>query len=253
MREAHSPWRGGRQPTRLTYSPISLSSPVAAADGKRIFALAAAHRAELVRYNTGTQSLAPYLSGTQAFMLDFSRDGEWLTYVTFRQSGLWRSKLDGSGKQQLFSSSGTVVYPRWSPDGRWIAYCSGVGRSSRIYLIPSSGGSPRELAPGAGDQAHPSWSADGGTLAFAGAPWLHSFAPDSTAVHLFHVQTRRIETLPGSQGLWSPRWSPDGRYIAAMTANSHKLVAFDLSARTWAELANLAVDYTCWSRDGRYL
>jgi Tol biopolymer transport system component len=253
VREGSSPWRGRPQPARLTYSPISLSSPVATADGKRIFALAAARRAELVRYDAGTQSLAPYLSGTQAFMLDFSRDGAWVTYATFNQSGLWRSKLDGSDKRLLVSSPGLVAYPRWSPDGRWIAYCSGVGRSFRIYLIPSSGGSPRELAPGTDNQAHPSWSPDGGTLAFAGAPWLHDFAPGSTAVHLFHLQTRQIETLPGSQGLWSPRWSPDGRYIAAMTADSHKLVAFDLRARKWADLANLAVDYTCWSRDGKYL
>ena len=59
--------------------------------------------------------------------------------------------------------------------------------------------------------------------------------------------------LPGSEGLLSPRWSPDGRYIAATTMDSQKLLLFDTGTKKWNELAHVAVGYLCWSKDSKYL
>ena len=59
--------------------------------------------------------------------------------------------------------------------------------------------------------------------------------------------------LPGSDGLFSPRWSPDGHYIAAMTLDSLKLKIFDLTAQKWNDLASIFVAYPCWSHDGRQI
>jgi hypothetical protein len=67
--------------------------------------------------------------------------------------------------------------------------------------------------------------------------------------------SRQISTLPGSQGLWAPKWSPDGNLIAAETLDSAELVLFDLGTRKWRSLkrVNKVIDYPCWSHDGKYL
>jgi Periplasmic component of the Tol biopolymer transport system len=67
------------------------------------------------------------------------------------------------------------------------------------------------------------------------------------------LRTRKATKLPGSDGLYSPRWSPDGRSIAAITLDSLKLKLFDLATQKWTEVANIFVAYPAWSRDGRYL
>ena len=54
-----------------------------------------------MRYDAKTKQLVSYLSGISATHLDFSRDGEWVCYVTYPEFSLWRSKLDGSQRLQL--------------------------------------------------------------------------------------------------------------------------------------------------------
>jgi Tol biopolymer transport system component len=147
--------------------------------------------------------------------------------------------------------------PRWSPDGRAIAFVghpSGAQSHWKIYLVSATGGNPEELAPGDDDQANPTWSPDGASLVFAGAPWLRGFSPASTAIRIFDFATRQISKLPGSEGLWSPRWSPDGRRLLAETVDSAKLLLFDAHTRRWTELlAERNIGYCAWSHDGQYV
>src|SRR5436853_31861 len=66
--------------------------------------------------------------------------------------------------------------------------------------------------------------------------------------------TRRASSLPGSDGLLPPQWSPDRRFIAALTKDSRKLLLFDLATETWKDLVNgQLVSYPAWSRNGKYI
>jgi sugar lactone lactonase YvrE len=56
-----------------------------------------------------------------------------------------------------------------------------------------------------------------------------------------------------SDGLYSPRWSPDGRYLAAMPSDSSKLMLFDFTTKKWSELAKGGIAFPNWSQDGKYL
>ena len=67
------------------------------------------------------------------------------------------------------------------------------------------------------------------------------------------LNTRKATKLPGSDGLYSPRWSPDGRFIAAIPLDSLKLMLFEIATQKWTELARIFVAYPTWSRDGRYV
>jgi Tol biopolymer transport system component len=67
-----------------------------------------------------------------------------------------------------------------------------------------------------------------------------------------NLRTRQVTTLPGSEGLFSPRWSPDGRYIAAQRNDSLRLLVYDLSTSEWSDLGVTSfVGYPQWSRDGQ--
>src|SRR6202007_2019964 len=59
--------------------------------------------------------------------------------------------------------------------------------------------------------------------------------------------------LPDAKQLSSPRWSPDGRYIAAITTDSQALMLFDRINQQWTELARRSIGYPSWSHDGQYL
>jgi Tol biopolymer transport system component len=60
--------------------------------------------------------------------------------------------------------------------------------------------------------------------------------------------------LAGSKGKWSPRWSPDGRYILAATTDASELHLFDCKSRRWKPLASLrAINDPTWSSDGRFV
>ena len=72
---------------------------------------------------------------------------------------------------------------------------------------------------------------------------------------MVNLKTRGVSVVPGSGGLFSPRWSPDGRYIAAIQYGSKKLMLFDFRSQIWSEWVNDPnnVDYPSWSTDSQFL
>ena len=71
------------------------------------------------------------------------------------------------------------------------------------------------------------------------------------------LRTRRISTIPGSDGLFSPRWSPDGHYLAALNIEniSKKLFIFDFQTGKWSDWVTdpESIEYPAWSSDSRYV
>jgi Tol biopolymer transport system component len=67
------------------------------------------------------------------------------------------------------------------------------------------------------------------------------------------VKTSQITDVPDSENLFSPRCSPDGRYIAALSSDSTKLMLYDMEKKSWAQLAVSKFGFENWSRDGKYL
>jgi len=239
-----------RQPVQLTAGTASYSNPLPGNDGKTLFAVAGFRRGQLERYDVKSKAFEPFLSGISAQDVSYSKDGIWVAYVSFPEGILWRSKADGSDKLQLSSLPVYAVLPRWSPDGKEIVfYGLEQGKPARVYDVPADGGSPRDLMPDqSGNQADPSWSPEGDRLAFGGVA-----NAGSTAIHILDMKTRQIATLPDSDGLFSPRWSPDGRYLVALHSDSSGLTLFDFKTQKWSMLVKGLVGYPCWSHDGHYV
>jgi eukaryotic-like serine/threonine-protein kinase len=239
------------EPVQLTSGPLALFSPLPGKDGKKLFVVGKRPRGELVRYESPSDRFTPFLSGISAEHVSFSKDGMWVAYVTFPEGTLWRSRIDGSQRLQLSYAPLYASMPRWSSDGKQIAFFSVTsGKPSRIYVVSPAGGNPLELMPDDDHhQADPYWSPDGRSLVFGGL-----YASASAGIRILDLQTHQLTTLPGSQELFSPRWSPDGRYIAAIRWNSQSLLLFDQTKQKWSEVVKgRNVSFPNWSKDGKYI
>jgi len=253
MRERTGLFRKGRSaPVRLTQGPANFGRPTPSRDGKRIFAIAWEDQGELMRFESRTRQFLPYLPGTQAQEVEFTHDGAWAAYRGFPEKALWRSKIDGSDRLQLTFAPMQASSPRWSPDGKQIAFVGHItGKNWHIYLVSAQGGLAEQLTPAELGGWDVTWSPDGRKLAFRSD---YANVTDSDALFFMDVQSRQISKVPGSEPFNYPRWSPDGRYIAAVPdAASDKLLLFDLATQKWSDLAGPPAYGACWSHDGKYL
>jgi dipeptidyl aminopeptidase/acylaminoacyl peptidase len=219
-------------------------------DGKRLFVDGFQARGELVRYDNHSRQFLPFLSGISAGDLSFSRDGNWLAYVSYPDRTLWRSRVNGDDRMQLTFPPVVAGLPHWSPDGKELAFVDiRAGSHWRIFLISAQGGAPLEMLAEDDSQVDAEWSPDGKQMIF-GRP-----ARMNSKILLLDVNSKQVSTLPGSEGSWAPRWCPDGRYTA-QTADSKKILVFDFNTRKWSDWIDggpAAVGYASWSRDGKYL
>ncbi len=237
-------------PFQLTTGPMNVGDPVPSRDSKKLFVQGWRPRGELVRYDYKSRQFVPYLSGISAMGLDFSPDGNWVAYNDAADGTMWRSKIDGTQKLQLVFPPMLAYLPRWSPDGRQLAFFGHPpGEPWQIYVVPAQGGAPQLIYRSTTNLADPSWSPDGKSMAFG----ENSLNNQGSSVYILDLQKKNATKLPGSDGLYSPRWSPDGRYIAAITLNSLSIRLFDLSTQKWSELAKIFVAYPTWSRDSHFL
>jgi Tol biopolymer transport system component len=70
-------------------------------------------------------------------------------------------------------------------------------------------------------------------------------------IQTLNLATKAIQTLPGSENLFSPRWSPDGRWIVALSLDQTRLVLYDVQQRTWRTLFTGGAADPVWSSDSK--
>jgi Tol biopolymer transport system component/DNA-binding winged helix-turn-helix (wHTH) protein len=242
-----------RNPVRLTDGPLDFQSPVASRTGDRIFFLGVDVRSQLERL-TPSGDLVPeknFLAA--AIRVEFSRDLKWVAW-TDRSGQLWRATADGRQKLQLTPDALSVFMARWSPDGSRLAFMAQEpGKAWNIYVVPAVGGVIQPLLNGSRNAGDPSWSPDGESLVFG--PVNDAFgAEDATRfLEILNLRTGKVSQVPGSEGLFSPRWSPDGRYIAALSRDQRRVRLFDCAAGTWQTLPLASGADPVWSADSHYL
>ncbi len=237
---------------QLTNGPLRFLSPVAARSGSRIFFMGLDQPSGLQKFS-GEEGFLPAPSFlADATRVAFSRDGVWVAWVDTDER-LWRARAtDGSDKLQLTPEYLEAFLAHWSPDGKRLAVMARErGTVWRTYLIDAAGGTPQPVLNEDRNAADPGWSADGKSLVFGREPDLMGKESGSHSIYIVDLATRKTEIIPDSEGLFSPRWSPDGRWIIALSLNQRSLMLYDVAQRRWKELASTSAADPTWSADSK--
>jgi Tol biopolymer transport system component len=246
-----------RNPIRLTTGPIQWGLPISNHDGTRIFAEGITPGGEISRIDPRSGALQPFLGGIPAEYVSFSSDGKSIAYVSFPDGKLWKADRDGGNRVLLAELAGKfdfIFNPRWSPTSQQILFSttSAYSTHSAAFLISSEGGKPQKLVPGdQADMEDPNWSADGKkALFFRGNAMSHE-----GDLRILTLESGQVAVVPGSSHMWSPRWSPDGRYILAQYIDQRPtLPLFDFKIQKWSTLpVGGDVEFPSFSHDSRYI
>lgn len=208
---------------------------------------------EINEFEPATGTFKLFMPGVVARDVNYSYDKRQFVYVTDPKSSLWVSNADGSSQRQLIASSFEVIeLPRWSPDGKFIAFMAmRPGLPYRIYIVRANGGEPKEASHGTDNQGAPTWSPDGKTIVYGR---VNCQEDRSCAIGKIDVKTGVETIVPGTEGFSTARWSPDGRYIAALNAKLSRVMLMDRKTGQWRVLADgVNGNNLEWSRNSQFL
>lgn len=186
-----------------------------------------------------------------------SPDGQWVAYTVGaadlkedkRNTDVWMVSWDGKQHVAVTSSPEPESAPRWSPDGRYLAFLSGRpgaarNKGSQVWILDRRGGEAQQVTDIKGRLSGYEWSPDGRMLALTiqdsddpvpeegkpapkpkpividrygfkrdGAGYL--WGPHRSRIFLFEIASRKMEALtPDKYEESQAAWSPDGKWIA---------------------------------------
>jgi len=231
-------WRSDFALVELTKNSSTIFAIERDPKTQKLFAIRSSlERCELAQFDVKSRAVRPFLPGVNGLDVDFSKDGQTIAYVRMPERSLWVGRADGSTGQRINPSSlADIELPRWSPDGKWIAFMARQNdRPWRIYLIGSDGTNLHEASIGSDNQGAPTWSPDGRHIFYAN---LRCEEQGVCAVHEIDRATSQETIIPGSEGLTTARLSPNGRFIAALRPDKHQIFLFSRETRQWRKLAD---------------
>lgn len=156
----------------------------------------------------------PITSGRQvSYFQSFSPDGKAVVFESRQGNGshLWKAMRDSVATQLTAGPGSDDTFPRWSPDGRSIAFTRKQAKDgqtiSGLWLISDDGANPRMLVENAGNY---SWVPDGRSIVY--------FSPSERQLYVFSLAdntTRRLTNEPDVVAIFSN--SPDGKWVIYQT------------------------------------
>ncbi len=263
------PWYLTRgEPQQVTNGPLEFQSPATTSGSDRIYFIGANVQYELLRAMPhptmprandkdaplNAPSFTPlYQNLSAAALAQYSHDGKWVAWLNAADNSLWRSRVDGSERIELTTPPLRIFMMRWSPDDRRLAVMAEEpGKPWKIYLIDSEGGKLTPILNESHNEGDPAWTRDGKSIVFGRLPDRMGNDQPKT-IYLLNLDTKRLTEIPGSKGLFSPRLSPNGRYMVAMPLDQRALLLYDQSTQHWATFTTHGVGDPAWSHDGRFV
>jgi serine/threonine protein kinase/Tol biopolymer transport system component len=242
------------EPVQLTSGPLAWATPIPGRNGKKLFATGLTRRGELDRFDPQTKQFQPFLSGISADLLAFSKDGAHVAYVSYPDGSLWRADRDGSNRVELVDPPLKPILPSWSPDGKRIVFVGLTEKENeyQAYVVSSEGGAVHRVLPrDGGPQTDADWSPDGKKIVYSTSPL--GGRDTKSVIRILDVATGKVTTLPDSEGMFSSRWSPDGKYISASSFDQLSINLFDLATQQWSVLHKGIIAFPAWSTDSRFI
>ncbi|HVO42913.1 MAG TPA: winged helix-turn-helix domain-containing protein, partial [Aggregatilineales bacterium] len=227
------------KPKALTASGLSVTAAAANPLGKEVFISATSVKSDVFLWDLKANRTTPLNPELRPMRVQYSGDGQQIAYTKYSDPGieLWLAKADGSDRRQIVGPSIRAVMARFSPDGRKLAFMARRPDGPwKIYWVAVEGGAWHEIPGPPLNQADPNWSPDGQSILFGQPPESFSDPGVGRYLYQFDLRTGKTTEVAGSAGLFSPRWSPDGRYVAAMSIDLQRISVWDVSKSGWRPL-----------------
>jgi tricorn protease len=132
--------------------------------------------------------------------------------ITFSYLGdIWIASEDGSGVRRVTDHLAREIYPRFSPDGKWIAFSSNRYGNNDVFVVSVDGGTPRRLTFHTGNDEVVAWARDSASVIFRASRGVGAF-PNVATLHQIAVTGGQEQPLPVDWG-YSGSFSPDGKSL----------------------------------------
>jgi serine/threonine protein kinase len=229
---------------RLTPGQTEVIAMTPSRDGNGMFVVGRLAQGSMHFYDEKEKRFLLYLGALPASQLVVSPDRKWMVYTDYPRGYLWRCKLDGSEKLQLTNSVAQMA--TWSPDSKWIAYSDW----HELYRVSVDSSAPEKLTSEGFTEVLPSWSPDGKSIYFNDYP-----IAGHLRIRILDLETRKVSTMPGSDGYYAPLWSPDGQYLAGIQNPPKSLAIYSVKTRQWKRLKVFEHDwgFFVWAPDSKSL
>jgi eukaryotic-like serine/threonine-protein kinase len=195
-----------------------------------------------------------WIASTEADQeVQFSPDGKKIVFVSTRSGDyeIWTCESNGREVAQLTSLGGPPAgSPRWSPDGRWIAFDAPKVGKADIFVISADGGVPRLLTSGTANNIRPSWSRDGRWIYFSSnrsGNWQIWKAPAQGGLAVQITKSGGYEAFESPDGklVYYSKLERPGIWRVAIEGGEETPVLGKVNTGTWA-LAKDGIYFFDW-------
>jgi len=243
-REKLPRWSGGGASWEVAAGPVDFwSAPVLSEDIHHLYAIGEQRRLHLTQLN---RNFEPFLRDLSVGALSVSHDGKWVVYTLYPEGTLWKSRLDGTSRVQLTEPGEFARSPQWSADDRSVVYVREWDGKRTIATINVETGVKVSKVTNVRDTQQIAYAPTAEKIAFERQ--LGSSQPSDT-IFMLTLSDKTVKAVPASSGLSLGKWSPDGRYLSALTNDQSRLKLFDLQTQSWQDIASAgSVGAQAWDR-----
>lgn len=237
------------QPLSTGGNPFAMPFP--GAHG-RLYALSINPVAQLVRLDPATHLWLPWLSGTSAFFAVPSPDHRQYAWVSLPNYSLQIGDAQGNNPRMITPPGTLAMMPAWSPGGKELVFMERSSNSSpwNLTLWTADTNTRQVLVQASPSVGMPTWSPDGQRLAYGDAP-TNDGGFGANGIRILDLRSHQTTTLPGSKPYFDPAWSPDGRWLAAVSEQGDQLALYSFATHQWKTLVSASCSFPLWSLDGK--
>jgi eukaryotic-like serine/threonine-protein kinase len=166
------------------------------------------------------------------------------------------ARSDGTGLRQLTTDPAVIDrVPRWSPDGKWIAFFSNRSGTYQVWKIRPDGSDLQQLTEASDDVRYPIWAPDGSLMAVS----VIGKTPEGGQVYILDPNRPWKEQTPQVlPALQTPRtlfivnsWSPDGQRLVGQAGSLPQgIVTYSLRTSTFDRLTDFG-EFPVWLPDNQ--
>ena len=196
-----------------------------------------------------------------------SREAKLVRYPHYHQGkiaftylgDIWTADENGQNIKRITVHKARDVYPRFSPDGKWIAFSSDRNGANDIFIIPSAGGVAKQLTFHSADDTVQGWSPDSRSVLFASQRGEDFMGK----LYTVDIETTRERNAGSDMGVYAT-FSPDGKKLAINRKTQSywrkyyrgsyqtDVTVMDIAAKKFTDVTDFdGMDsWPMWSQDG---